>query len=108
MLFRSRDKTVREASQILLAHEVPSSPILDVDSPIYEEQARIRGVAADLQVPGRKPLTLVQSPVRMWNEDPENLPMPPALGEHTESILRGWLKMDDERIAGLRKAGAIN
>lgn len=103
-----RDKTVREASQILLAHEVPSSPILDVDSPIYMEQARIRGVAADLEVPGKKPLTLVQSPVRMWNEDPENLSMPPALGEHTENILRDWLKMDSARIDELRKSGAIN
>ncbi|MBM3347566.1 MAG: CoA transferase, partial [Betaproteobacteria bacterium] len=103
-----RERTVREASQILLANEVPSSPILDVDSPIYLEQARIRGVAADLDVPGRKPLTLVQSPVRMWNQDPENLSMPPALGEQTERILRDWLNMDDERISSLRLAGAIN
>jgi formyl-CoA transferase len=103
-----RNLTVQEASRILLSHDVPSSPILDVDSPIVHEQALLRGVAADLEVPGRKPLTLVQSPVRMWNEDPENLSMPPSLGEHTENILRGWLKMDDARIAALRKAGAIN
>ena len=54
------------------------------------------------------PLTLVQSPVRMWDQEPTNLPMPPALGEHTEHILRDWLKMDDARISSLREAGAIN
>ena len=87
---------------------MPSSPILEVDSPVLREQVLLRGVARDLQVPGQKPVALVQTPVRMWNEPPEDLGVPHALGEDTERILRGWLQMDDARLASLRQAGAIN
>jgi crotonobetainyl-CoA:carnitine CoA-transferase CaiB-like acyl-CoA transferase len=32
----------------------------------------------------------------------------PRLGEHTDAILRGLLRLSEERIAALRDAGAIN
>ena len=101
------DKTVQEGAKILLDYDVPASPILDIDSPLLREQVRARGVSRDMDVPGGGKVTLVQSPVRMWNQDCEDMGLPPTLGRDTERILTEWLGMEADRIAALREKGAI-
>jgi crotonobetainyl-CoA:carnitine CoA-transferase CaiB-like acyl-CoA transferase len=48
------------------------------------------------------------SPIH-WGDSPA-LPVvaPPALGEHTDDVLREWLGYDEDRIARLRAAGAVS
>lgn len=101
------DKTVKEAGDILLAHEVPASPILEVDSPVMLEQALARGVALEVDVTDQHRIPLVQSPVRLSTEDLHDPGMPPALGGDNERILKSWLGMDAPRIAALREQGVI-
>ncbi len=101
------NRSVREASKILLKHDVPSSPILDIDSSIVRDQALMRGVVREVDLPGDRTLSLVQSPVRMSLQSTEEFGPPHRLGQDTDSILRRWVSMDDEEMAGLRDQGVL-
>ena len=46
------------------------------------------------------PMKLSATPVRY------ELP-PPTLGQHTEEVLAGWLGLDANEIAGLRRDGVL-
>ena len=51
---------------------------------------------------------VVASPIHADGEPPACSPQaPPALGEHSDEVLREWLGYDEGRIAELRAKGAI-
>jgi CoA:oxalate CoA-transferase len=100
-----RARTVREASKILLEHDVPASPILDIDSPILREQVSMRGVTKSVTAPDGRAVTLVQSPVRLSTESTEDFGLPRGLGADTNRVLTQWIGMDEAQITALRRDG---
>ena len=100
-----RERTVREASRVLLEFDVPASPILDVDSSVLREQAAVRGLTREVDAPDGARITLVQSPVRMSTAHREEFGLPHALGEDTGRVLKEWIGMNDDEIARLRAQG---
>jgi crotonobetainyl-CoA:carnitine CoA-transferase CaiB-like acyl-CoA transferase len=53
-------------------------------------------------------ITIPGNPIKMESiEESATRPPAPALGEHTESILKSLLGLDDDAIARLRGSGAI-
>ena len=100
-------KTTREWVELLDAAGVANGPINDVAQVFQEPQVKARGVKIELEhaVAGKMPL--VASPMRFSGTPLEHRLAPPVLGQHTEEILRGVLRLSEGEIARLRTDGVV-
>ena len=89
----------------LFAGKVPASPVNDLAQALDNAYVAERGMIQSLEHPGRGEYRLVAPPVR-WGEAPAPARAAPALGAHTDEILRG-IGYDAARIAELRAQGVI-
>jgi formyl-CoA transferase len=88
---------------ILRSHEVTFGVVERLQELPTDEQARHAGIIADTASPD-VPLT-INNPVRLGFARPRPAGMPPALGEHTDAVLRE-AGLSDADIATLRSSGA--
>jgi len=100
-------KTTRVWVELLDVAGVPNGPINDVAQVFQEPQVKARGVKIELEHPVAGKLPLVASPMRFSGTPLEHRLAPPVLGQHTEEILRGVLKLGEPEIARLRADGVI-
>ena len=100
-------RTTREWVGMLEAAGVPNGPINNLEQVFEEPQVVARGMKIELDHPLAGKLPLVASPMRFSATPLEHKAPPPMLGQHTEEILRGLLKMGDADIARLRADGVI-
>ena len=100
-------RRTREWVELLDAAGVANGPINDVAQVFQEPQVRARGVKIELEHPLAGKLPLVASPMRFSETPLEHNLAPPVLGQHTEEILRGVLKLGEPEIARLRADGVI-
>lgn len=87
----------------LAEHGIPAGPILDIKEAFASPLATARGMRVEVEHPSAGSVSQVGSP---WKLDGESSPIrlpPPALGQHTEEVLREWLGYDREQ---LENAGA--
>jgi crotonobetainyl-CoA:carnitine CoA-transferase CaiB-like acyl-CoA transferase len=83
-------------------------PVLDLDEALASELVRAREMVVEIDQPGAaEPVRLLGVPIKMSATpgDPRRLPGP-ALGEHTEEVLREAGFSEDE-VAQLTEAGAV-
>jgi alpha-methylacyl-CoA racemase len=85
-------------------HDCCLEPVLDLGEALDSELVRARGMVVELDQPGaREPVRLLGTPVRLSRTpgDPARAPGP-ALGEHTEAVLReaGYAPGEVERLLG--------
>jgi crotonobetainyl-CoA:carnitine CoA-transferase CaiB-like acyl-CoA transferase len=80
---------------------VPNGPINNIAQVFAEPQVKARGVRLDLANASGVKVPLVASPMRFSETPIEYRLAPPALGQHTDEVLRGLGKSDAE-IAALR------
>jgi crotonobetainyl-CoA:carnitine CoA-transferase CaiB-like acyl-CoA transferase len=80
---------------------VPNGPINNIAQVYAEPQVKARGVRVELTNASGVSVPLVASPMRFSETPIEYRLAPPALGQHTEEVLRGLGKTDAE-IAALR------
>src|SRR5258706_3953224 len=85
---------------------VPNGPINNIAQVYAEPQVKARGVRVELTNASGVKVPLVASPMPFSETPVEYRLAPPALGQHTEEVLRGLGKSDAE-IAQLRAAKAI-
>jgi len=85
---------------------VPAAPINTVDRVVNDPQVRLRGMVVDLEHPTLGAVKTLGAPVRLEGASFRPVP-PPALGEHTEPILRDLLGYSPERIDALRRQHVI-
>ncbi|MFN0162319.1 MAG: CaiB/BaiF CoA transferase family protein [Burkholderiales bacterium] len=98
-------RTTKEWVAILEEAGVPNGPINSIAEAFAEEQAVARGARFDLKHPfGTTPM--IASPMKFSATPVRQDTPPPTLGQHTEEVL-GSLGLTQEKIAQLRKAGAI-
>jgi len=100
-------KTTAEWLALLEAAGVPNGPINDLAQVFDEPQVKARGVKIELQHAAAGKLPLVASPMRFSGTPLEYRLAPPLLGEHTDQVLKGLLKMPDADIAKLRADGIV-
>jgi crotonobetainyl-CoA:carnitine CoA-transferase CaiB-like acyl-CoA transferase len=100
-------RTTREWVDLLETAGVPNGPINDIAQVYDEPQVKARGVRIELDHPAAGRLPLVASPMRFSATPVEHRLAPPVLGQHTEEVLRGVLKLGDAEIAKLRADGVI-
>ncbi len=100
-------RNTREWVEILEAAGVPNGPINNVAQVFEEPQVKARGIKVELDHPVAGKVPTVASPMRFSATPLEYRLAPPVLGQHTEEILRGLLRLDDAAIAKLRADGTI-
>jgi crotonobetainyl-CoA:carnitine CoA-transferase CaiB-like acyl-CoA transferase len=92
---------------ILTAAEVPHSPVMALDEVLATPQVAARDMVHEVvDSVGRRYRMLAGA--AHWQDEPPRKPVPaPAVGEHSEEVLRQWLGYDDRRISELRRLGAV-
>ena len=100
-------RTTRAWVDLLDAAGVPTGPINSVAEVFREPQAVARGLKIELDHATAGKIALVASPMR-FSQTPITYDLaPPALGQHTDEILRDMLGMSDAQIAQLREDGVV-
>ena len=89
------------------AADVPVGPVNDVAEVLADPQVRARGMVGGFDYPGVGEFKALALPYKFLGWDDPAIGAPPALGEHTEAILKERLGYSDERIAALRQEKAI-
>jgi crotonobetainyl-CoA:carnitine CoA-transferase CaiB-like acyl-CoA transferase len=99
-------RTTAEWVAALTAAGVPCGPINDVPAALADPQTAARGIVAETPHRAFGAARWIASPVRVGDAAPEHHAAP-ALGEHTDVVLRDVLGYDRERIEALRLDGAF-
>jgi crotonobetainyl-CoA:carnitine CoA-transferase CaiB-like acyl-CoA transferase len=89
------------------AADVPVGPVNDVAEVLADPHVRARKLVGSFDYPGVGEFKALALPYKFLGWDDPQIGPPPALGEHTDSILKLRLGYSEERIAELRKAKAI-
>jgi crotonobetainyl-CoA:carnitine CoA-transferase CaiB-like acyl-CoA transferase len=89
-----------------LRGKVPCAPVNTVAQALDDEQIAARDMIIEVKHPRFGVLRTVGSPVKTEGAGP-NLNPAPALGQHTDEILRTLLQYDAGRVAALRASGAL-
>jgi len=100
-------RPTREWVELLESAGIPNGPINDVAQVFEEPQVKARGIKVELDHPVAGKLPTVASPMRFSATPVEYKLAPPVLGQHTEEVLRGLLKLDNSAIAKLRAEGIV-
>ena len=100
-------RTTQEWCDALEAAGVPNGPINNLKQVFEEPQVIARGMKIELEHSLAGKLPLIASPMKFSGTPLEHKAPPPTLGQHTDEVLRGLLRMDDAAIAKLRADGVI-
>lgn len=93
--------------RLLDGSEVPHAPVLPLDEVLAGEQAIAREMVTEVSDRAGRRYRLLGSPVH-WAGETRPAPLaPPALGEHSEDVLRDWLDLPAADVAELRRAKTI-
>ena len=100
-------RSAAEAMEILSAGGVPAHAAQDSASAAADPQLAHRGHFAELRHPSLEPTT-VEGARMAFGRTPARQPeVAPTMGADTDAVLRELLGYDDERIAALAAAGAL-
>jgi len=102
-----RTRTVAEWLERLRAAEVPAAPVNDLAGAFAEPPVAERGMIVEYDHPEVGRVRLPGNPIKMSGMAGTPSHPAPRLGEHTDAVLRELLKLPPERIAALRREGAI-
>lgn len=91
----------------LEAASVPCGPINTLDRVYFDQHVRARGAVEAVQRPDGTELRLARNPMRMSETPPLTRIAPPALGEHTDEVLREMLGASERDLETWRESGVI-
>jgi CoA:oxalate CoA-transferase len=100
-------KTTDEWLDLFVKLEVPSGPINTVDKAVADPQVLSRDMVVEIDSPHVGKTKDVGSPVKVSGVDRVRYVYPPALGEHTEQILKTLLGYSADKIVGLKSQKVI-
>jgi len=93
-------RTVDEWMEVLRREDVPSAPVNTLDRVMHDPQLIHRNMLIEVEHPISGKFKCMGNPVKA-SETEEVFRHPPALGEHTEEILRDLLGYDSPKIQQL-------
>ena len=86
---------------------IPCGPVNTVDRVFHDPQTAAREMLIEVPHPTIGPLKLAGSPLKLASLGQHPRRPPPLLGEHTDRVLAGLLKLTAEEIGQLRDTGVI-
>ncbi len=102
-----RRKTTEEWLREFDAIGLPCGPLNDIPHAAEQPQVKARNMLVDVPHPSGFTLRIPDTPVKLSRTPGGIKGPPPALGEHTDYVLRELLGLSAEEIATLRAAGAV-
>ncbi len=102
-----RERTTAEWLARLQAEGVPAAPIQTLDRVLVDPQVRQRRMVVEMRHPRLGPIPTLGTPIKVDGEMDLPVIPPPALGQHTEAVLRELLGYPAEQVAALREEGVI-
>ena len=105
----TRTRSTAEWTALLEDKAVPCGPINNLAQAFADPQVQARGLRVELPRAtgdGIARIAGVASPLRLASAPPVLRHAPPALGQHTDEVLRE-MGLDASRIAALRQAGVV-
>lgn len=96
-----REKTKREWDALLREKNIPGGPVLEVAAALSHPQLKARGSVLTHHHPLAGEVKSVASPVRFDEWPPYDVTPPPLLGEHTRTVLTGWLGLSEVEVDDL-------
>ena len=112
----TRTRSTTEWVRLLEDKAVPCGPINHIGQAFDDPQVQHRGLRVEQErYPDALPpagehvnrVVTTASPMRLSDTPPTLRHAPPALGQHTEQVLRERLGVDDQRMAALRAKGIV-
>jgi formyl-CoA transferase len=91
----------------LQAEGVPAAPIQTIDRVLVDPQVKHREMVTVMEHPRHGPLPTLGTPIKVDGALGLDVVPPARLGQHTDDVLGGLLGYAPERIAALRRSGAI-
>ncbi|MDP6610378.1 MAG: formyl-CoA transferase [Vicinamibacterales bacterium] len=95
-----------EVMRMLNEVSVPCGPIMSMKELIEDESLKARGMIVDVEHAARGTFQTVGCPLQL-SDSPVEVETSPALGEHTDEILKDVVGYDGADIAVARDSGAI-
>jgi len=92
---------------LLKENGIPAGEVRGVHEAMASPEILARGLVATIPDDRHGNLRIMCSPLALRDTPPRQPIAPPRLGEHTASVLREVLKLNDARIHELAKSGAI-
>jgi crotonobetainyl-CoA:carnitine CoA-transferase CaiB-like acyl-CoA transferase len=102
-VFRSRTRDEWRAFND--EHDCCIEPVLDLDEALDSELVRARRMVVEMDQPGFGPVRQLGTPVKMSRTPGDPTRAAPALGEHTEEVLRD-AGYSAEEVAAMLESGA--
>ena len=102
----TRTKTKFEAMERIGGEGIPIGPVLDTVELNNDVTFEQRGIMQTMVHPLHKPFKMPAWPVRVDGR-PTRIKPSPMLGQHTDEVLRDWLNLDGDAVAGLKADGTV-
>lgn len=91
----------------LTAARIPCAPVNKFSQALSDEQVLFRNMVVELKTPDGKSTKGPGNPIKFSRTGEESFTPAPALGEHTDEVLKKLLGFTDEQIAALRAAKVV-
>jgi crotonobetainyl-CoA:carnitine CoA-transferase CaiB-like acyl-CoA transferase len=92
---------------VLKAAGVPCGSVREISEVLQDEQLRAREMVTAVEHAAAGAVNVLGVPIKLSETPGAVRTAPPALGQHTDAILRDDLGLSDDEIAQLRARGAI-
>lgn len=102
-----RTQTTAHWVEQLEAARIPCGPVNNFAQSLNSAQVRARDMVVSVELQGGERVEMPGNPVKLSNSPAKPVQRPPGLGEHTESVLAQLMGYEAERIAELKRSGAI-
>jgi len=102
-----RKKTTAEWLREFDAIGLPCGPLNNIPQAAEQPQVKARGMLVEVEHPVIGRLPLPDTPVKLSRTPGGIRGASPALGEHTDAVLRDLLALSDDEIADLRRSSVI-
>ena len=89
------------------AARIPCAPVNNFSQALNDPQVRHRNMVVELKHPNGKSTQAPGNPLKFSRSNEESFSSPPLLGQHSDEVFGGLLKMSPERIAALRAQKTI-
>jgi crotonobetainyl-CoA:carnitine CoA-transferase CaiB-like acyl-CoA transferase len=100
-------KTTAEWWDLFIKLEVPSGPIYTVAEAVADPQVLSRNMVVEIDSPHVGKTRDVGSPIKVSGIDQVRYVYPPALGEHTDHVLKELLGYSADKIAALKNQKVV-
>ena len=98
-----KDKTMHEATDILLSHGIPAGPILDISQILADPHVKEREMFVEMEHPTLGHITVNGCAIKLMDTKPAVRTPAPALGQDNRAVYQQMLGLSDAEFDALHE-----